>query len=385
MSETFIIKGNIVTPQEIIHRGQLVVEDGTITHVGTGQSDAVGQVLDFHDCLVTPGFIDIHVHGGGGHDVMDASLESLNHLSCFLSAGGVTSFLATTCTAPQDKILAVAETVRHAVSIGTEGAEVLGLHLEGPYINPKRRGAQSTTYIRPPSTGELEEVYRKSDGFLKIVTLAPEMDGALEAVSWLSSMGVVPSAGHTDATYEEMMTGVNAGLRHTAHLFNGMRPFHHREPGVAGAALKDNRVSVELIADCIHLHPASLRLVAAVKGIRKTALISDAIAPSGLPDGEYRFGEEKIRVEKGRCLLESGTLAGSTIRLCDAVRNSVNVAGFSLTEAVEMASSTPAKIAGVAERKGRLQPGMDADVTVLDRDFSVLLTMVKGKVVYNRR
>jgi N-acetylglucosamine-6-phosphate deacetylase len=382
--EDLVIKGTIVTPSEIITRGQVVVEDGKITQVSP-ETETSGNILDFHDCLVAPGLIDIHVHGGGGRDVMDASLEGLNHISCFLAAGGVTSFIATTYTASQEDILAAAETVREAVKRDAEGAEVLGLHLEGPYINPKRRGAQSATHIRLPSMDELREIYREAGGSLKIVTLAPEMDGALEAVSWLRSAGVVPSAGHTDATYGEMMAGVEAGLCHAAHLFNGMRPFHHRDPGVVVAALEDDRVSVELIADTLHLHPASLRLATRVKGMGRSVLVSDAIAPAGLPDGEYRFGEEMVHMENGRCLLKSGVLAGSTIRLSDAVRNMVELVGVPLNEAIWMASSAPARVAGVAERKGQLAPGMDADVTVFNRDFSVLLTMVEGKVVYERR
>lgn len=361
------------------------MEKGKITYVGPEGVEASGNVLEFPDCLVTPGFIDIHVHGGWGHDVMDASLEGFNRLSEFLASGGVTAFLPTTYTASQEDLLKVARTVKQAVEKGIGRAEPLGMHLEGPYINPLRRGAQSGAHIRQPSIDELEEIRREADGALKIVTLAPEMDGAVEAVAWLRSKGGIPSAGHTDATYCEMMAGVEAGLCHASHLFNGMRPFHHRDPGVVGAALEDGSVSVDLIADGFHLHPASIRIAVGMKGVERTALVSDAIAPAGLPDGEYRLGEEKVRVESGRCLLESGALAGSTIRLCDAVRNMVKPAGFTLTEAIEMASAAPARILGIAQSKGRLSPGMDADIVVLDLDFSVILTMVGGRVVYDRR
>ncbi len=378
-----VVRGTIVTPKEIIHKGQVVVEGGKIVDMGPWDGSSTGRILDFRDCLVAPGFIDLHIHGSGGSDVMDASLQGLNRLSGFLAAGGVTSFLATTYSAPQNDILAVAGTVRNVARKGTEGAIVLGLHLEGPYINSERRGAQSAAHIRGPSVEELDEVYRVAGDALRIVTLAPELDGALEAVAWLRSKGVVPSAGHTDATYDEMMAGVEAGFSHVAHLFNGMRAFHHREPGVVGAALEDDRVSVELIADGLHLHPAALRLAAGRKGAGKTALVSDSVAPAGLGDGEYELGGERVRVEKGRCLLGSGALAGSTIRLSDAVRNMVELAGSPVAEAVEMASTTPAEILGLAEMKGRLAPGMDADLTVLDKGFSVRLTMVGGRIVYS--
>lgn len=384
MPEATIIRGSIVTPREIVPRGQVVVEGGKITRVGPRDERISGQVLDYNDCYVAPGLIDIHVHGGGGHGVMDASPESLNGLSRFLAAGGVTGFLATTYTAPQEEIIAAAGRVRRSVNEDTEGAAVLGLHLEGPYINPRRKGAQSAANIRSPSLEELGEVYAEAGGTLKIVTLAPEIEGALEAVAWLRSKGVVPSAGHTDATYGEMMAGVEAGVRHAAHLFNGMRPFHHREPGVVGAALEDDRVSIELIADGIHLHSATLRLAAGRKGSGRTALVSDAVAPAGLPDGDYVLGGEEVHMEDGRCTLGSGALAGSTIRLSDAVRNMVVLVGLPVTEAFEMASATPARVLGLEDVKGRLEPGMDADLTVLDEGFSPLLTMVGGRTAYRR-
>ena len=382
MTETTIIRGDIVTPQELIPGGHVVVEDGKIAGVGAGEPNTSGRVLDFQGRLVAPGFVDIHVHGSGGQDVMDASPEGLDRLSLFLAAGGVTSFLATTYTAPHGRILAAVRNIRDAIEGGTEGAEVLGVHMEGPYIDPAWCGAQDRRYIRRPQTRELEDVHREAGGNLRMVTLAPEVEGALDAIEWLSARGIVPAAGHTDATYGEVMAGVDAGLRHASHLFNAMRPLHHREPGVAGAALGDGRVSVELIADGVHLHPATLGLAARLKGSGATALISDAIAPAGLPEGEYEFGGAKVTVRQGRCLLESGSLAGSAIMLCEAVGNMVGLAGFSPEDAVEMASSTPARIAGAADRKGRLAPGMDADITVLDREFSVLLTMVGGRVVY---
>ncbi len=382
MDEPIIIRGTLLTPFETIPGGTVVVEGGKIIHVGGGDAEASGRVYDFGDSFVAPGLIDLHTHGGSGFDVMDASPEALDGVARHLAAGGVTSFLSTTYSAPLDDLKAAARAVRMSMERGTRGAEVLGLHLEGPYLNPARRGAQNPAHIRPPSIEELAEIVKEAGGAVRVVTLAPEIDGALEVAAWLASVGVTASAGHTDATYEEMEAAVDAGVRHVAHLFNGMRPFHHRDPGAAGAALTDGRVTVELIADGVHLHPGALSLAAAAKGVGKTALVSDSISPAGLPDGEYLFGGLRVRLRGGRCLLESGALAGSTIRLCDAVRNMVELVGVPMAEAVEMASSTPAAIIGMADRKGRLEPGMDADLTVLDRDFSVLLTVVGGRVVH---
>lgn len=384
MKKSIMVKGVVVTPFKMIPGGVVVVEKGKISYVGpAAEFEASGRVYDFGDSFIAPGFVDLHIHGGGGFDVMDASAGAIDGVARFLAAGGVTSFLPTTCSASFEDLMAAARAVRASMEQGTTGAELLGLNMEGPYLNPTRSGAQNTAYIRPPSINEFIKIQREAGGGVRMITLAPEVDGALEMVARLGS-GVVPSAGHTDATFEEMEAAVDAGFRHVTHLFNGMRPFHHREPGAAGAALMDERVSVEVIADGVHLHPAALMLAVTVKGVGKTALVSDSIMPAGLPEGEYVFGGQGVRLRGGRCLLESGVLAGSAIRLCDAVRNMVGLVGIQLTEAVEMASSTPARIIDVADRKGCLEPGMDADLTVFDHGFSILLTMVGGKVVYKK-
>ena len=383
MPETIVIKGNVLTPREQIGGGSVVVEDGRIAEVSEGKAPQ-GRVLDFEGCYVVPGFVDIHVHGGAGEDVMDASDGGLDRLSLFLAAGGVTSFLATTNTDSQERTLKAVREIGEAAKRGTRGARLLGLHMEGPYISMERSGAQNRAHIRLPALDELGQASLEAGGSLRMVTLAPEVDGALEAVRWLASRGIVPAAGHTDATYDEARAGIEAGIRHASHLFNGMRSLHHREPGLVGAALDDERVTVELIADCYHIHPAVLRIVARLKGTARTALVSDSIAAAGLPDGDYSLGGMKVAVRHGKSLLESGTLAGSTIRLCDAVRNMVKKADVPLREAVEMASTTPSRVAGAADRKGSIAPGMDADITVLDRGLSVMLTMVEGRVVYEK-
>jgi len=383
MPETIVIKGNVLTPREQIGGGSVVVEDGRIAEVSEGKAPQ-GRVLDFEGCYVVPGFVDIHVHGGAGEDVMDASDGGLDRLSLFLAAGGVTSFLATTNTDSQERTLKAVREIGEAAKRGTKGARLLGLHMEGPYISMERSGAQNRAHIRLPALDELGQASLEAGGSLRMVTLAPEVDGALEAVRWLASRGIVPAAGHTDATYDETRAGIEAGIRHASHLFNGMRSLHHREPGLVGAALDDERVTVELIADCYHIHPAVLRIVARLKGTARTALVSDSIAAAGLPDGDYSLGGMKVAVRHGKSLLESGTLAGSTIRLCDAVRNMVKKADVPLREAVEMASTTPSRVAGAADRKGSIAPGMDADITVLDRGLSVMLTMVEGRVIYEK-
>jgi len=382
MSEMVVVKGTIVTPTEMIPQGEVVVEKGKITYVGP-EADHTGKVYDFKG-FVSPGFIDLHVHGGLGFDVMDASLQSLDGLSRYLAAGGTTSFLPTTYSAPFEDLLLSVRTVREAAGKQMQGSKVLGIHFEGPYINPERRGAHSAAHIRPPSIDELLELEQEAGGSSMMVTLAPEVESALETAEKLRSRGVTLSAGHTDATYEEMEHAVGAGFTHITHLFNAMRPFHHRDPGVVGAALTDERLAVELIADGLHLHPTSLRLTALVKGAEKTVLVSDSAMPAGLRDGEYLLGDEKVYLKGDRCSLESGGLAGSTIRLCDAVQSMVELGGFPITRAVEMASLSPARVLDFANRKGCLKPGWDADLTVFDQKFTVLFTMVEGRIVHMR-
>ena len=376
------IRGTVITPSEEIADGLVTIEDGKISHVGGWTEDRCERILDFSGYYVAPGLVDIHVHGGGGHSAMDP--EGIGGLSEFLARGGVTSYLPTTHTAPHEKIMKAAEAIGRGIRGGISGATPLGIHMEGPYISPEMCGAQNPNHVRLPDIGEIAEVYEASGGNLRVVTLAPEMEGGLDTIRWLASKRVVPAAGHTEATHDEMVDAIDAGLSHASHLFNRMRPFHHRNPGAAGAALADDRVTVELVADGFHLHPATLRIASRLKGPGKTALVSDSIPPTGLPEGEYDFGGLRVTVSGGRSLLESGRLAGSTITLGDAVRNMVRLAGASLLEAVEMASTTPARIAGASGCKGRLAQGMDADITILDGDLSPALTMVRGEIVYRR-
>jgi N-acetylglucosamine-6-phosphate deacetylase len=376
------IRGTVITPNEEIADGLVTIEAGKISQVGRWAEDRCERLLDFRGFYVAPGLVDIHVHGGGGHGAMDP--EGIGGLSEFLARDGVTSYLPTTHTAPHELIVEAAKAIGRGVRGGVSGAIPLGIHMEGPHISPEMCGAQNADHVRPSDIDEIAEVIEASGGNLKIVTLAPEMEGGLDAIRWLASKGVVPAAGHTDATHDEMVAAIDAGLSHASHLFNRMRPFHHRNPGAAGAALADDRVTVELVADGFHLHPATLRIASRLKGPGKTVLVSDSIPPTGLPEGKYDFGGLRITVSGGRSLLESGRLAGSTITLGDAVRNMVRLAGSSVQEAVEMASTTPARIAGVSKSKGRLAPGMDADITILDEDLSPALTMVGGEIVYRR-
>jgi N-acetylglucosamine-6-phosphate deacetylase len=379
--KAYALRGTLVTPFEMISYGQLEVKDGAIAYVGSERSYS-GEVLDYKDDLVCPGFIDIHVHGGTGVDVMDSDPEALSRLSAYLAAGGVTGFLATTHTVPLEDLEAALHRVEAAQKMRACGAQILGAHVEGPFINREKKGAQDGGQVRQVTEHELDAIYRASGGTIKIMTLAPEIKDALRAADWLVERGVVAAMGHTHATYEEALQAFDRGFTHLSHFYNGMRSFHHREPGVVGAGLMDGRVTLELVADGVHVHPAALRLALLAKGPARIALVSDSVKPAGLPDGEHNFGG-KVFLIRGRSItLEDGVIAGSGIRLNEAVKIMVEEAGSTLTEAIRMASTTPAKILRLTPHKGELTEGSDADITVLNLSYRVLRTIVGGETVY---
>lgn len=375
------MRGTVVTPFELISHGQVEIAGGKVVYAGP-RKHPYGDVRDQGDDLICPGLIDVHVHGGAGYDAMDQAPEAMEGISGYLAEGGVTGFLATTQTAPRGELLESVRRLVGAADAGLGGARLLGLHLEGPYLSEGKRGAQHGDHIRVPDTEELKVLHGAAGAWMKIMTLAPETPGALDVISWLADNGVVASAGHTDADYETALEAFGHGLSHISHLYNGMRGLHHREPGILGAALTDGRVSVELIADGLHVHPAALRLAALCKGPAKTVLVSDSIKPAGLPEGEYTYGGRRLILRDGLVWLSDGVIAGSSIRLNDAVRVMVEEAGFSVTEAVQMASNTPARVLRLTPGKGRLAEGSDADIAVMDWRFNVKETIVGGETVY---
>ena len=378
---SYTIKGVLVTPFELISAGQIEVTDGVISYAGPKRA-AAGHIIDHTADLVCPGFIDLHVHGGAGADTMDSDPKALNRLSTYLAAGGVTGFLATTHTAPKEELIEALCRVEAAQRMGTPGAQILGAHVEGPFISEERKGAQDGGHVRQATEMELDALYTASGATMKIMTLAPETGGALTAAEWLVERGVVAAAGHTDASYEEALRAFDHGVSHLSHFYNGMRGLHHREPGVIGAGLTDGRVNLELVADGVHVHPAALRLALLAKGPAKIALVSDSVKPGGLPDGEYSLGGRAVHVKGRSITLRCGVIAGSGIRLNDAIATMVEKAGVALTEAVQMASNTPARILKLTPRKGRLEEGADADITVIDWRYRVLRTIVGGETVY---
>jgi N-acetylglucosamine-6-phosphate deacetylase len=382
---TILLGGSLVTPDDILEEHGLIIEEGTILALlPEAEIDARpgDHVIDAGGLWVAPGLIDLHIHGCNGADTMDADPQALVVMSRFLASHGVTSFLPSTISAGREATEA-AITAFHRYRADGQGALPLGLHLEGPYLNPRFNGAQPAPVLRPPDAAEY--TYWLEDGAVKRITLAPELDGALALIRTGREKGVYFAAGHTDASYEVMLASVEAGLTQTAHTFNAMSPLHHREPGTVGAALSDERIFAEIIVDGVHIHPAVVRLAVKAKGTARVLLVSDAMRATGLPDGEYDLGGQPIQVQGGVALTQSGRLAGSTLTLDAALRNVMQFTGLSFPEALRMATRSPAEAMGWEGKKGVLRPGTDADVTLFDGEFAVRMTIVGGRVVFSAR
>ena len=386
MERVFISGGTLITPARLHRDCLLVIEDGQIVEIEPGKHiPAAGKNekrVTANGCWVAPGLIDLHVHGGAGYDVMDASPEALQAMSIFFAKHGVTSFLGTTLSSSAAALAKAISSVEQFK--GREnGAACLGVHLEGPYFSPDRAGAQPLEHLRLPERREYSHWLESK--IVKRITLAPELPGSLELIKEGVSRGIRFAAGHTRAAYEQMLAAVDLGLNQAAHTFNGMDSLHHHEPGVVGAVLDDERIYAEAIADGIHLHPVIIRLIIRAKGCDKVMLVTDAMRAAGLPDGIYDLGGQDIHVHEAVSRTASGGLAGSTLTLDCALRNMLKFGGISLKHAVTMAARVPAEAMGWQEKKGAIQVGADADLILLDAGLQVRATFVKGNLVFDQR
>ncbi|MCD6488090.1 MAG: N-acetylglucosamine-6-phosphate deacetylase [Desulfurococcales archaeon] len=381
----------IYTPFETIRHGYIVIHNGFIKEIGyepyTGNKTGFEEI-NLENMIVGPGLIDTHIHGLHGYDTMDSSKESFMQMSKILPRYGVTAFIPSTVTGPHEKLLAVSRAFKEAFEEWKPllGARLIGLHLEGPYINPVKAGAQNKEFIRNPSVKEFDEYYKTAGGAIKEITVAPEIPGALNFIRYVSAKKVVVQIGHTNATYRETINGIIAGASKATHLFNGMRGIHHREPGVVVALMQSKSVYLEIITDFIHVSPEMIKFVIDYAKPDRVMLVTDAISATGLPDGEYELGGLRIVVEKGVSrLVDTGGLAGSTLTMDKALRNIVSL-GFSLNTAFEMASITPAKAIGIKEelKIGSVKPGYRADLVILDKNLEVVATIIEGYVVYSK-
>lgn len=377
--ESIVIYGDIITPFNKITDGAIHVRDGKIIDIGDKEDikprDA--KILDFSGYYIVPGFIDIHVHGCEGANAFDGSIESLKSMAINLARHGVTSFLPTGATLPEEQLIKIASSVAKLINSDYDGAEIIGLNLEGPFVNPEKKGAMIIGFMRKPTIKEVESLYKASDGNLRIMTIAPELDGSLQVIKWLSNHSIIPSLGHTNATYEEAIKAFDSGAMMTSHLFNAMRQMHHRDPGVIVASLEREEVFVELIADGIHIDPSVVELVIKLKGFDKVIIVSDATPLAGLPDGEYTFpGFPKITIKNMKAYLPDGTLAGSTLTLDNALKNLVKW-GIPIDKTLRMLSTNPARLLGL--RKGVIKPGYDSDLAILNQNLEVEAVMIGGK------
>jgi N-acetylglucosamine-6-phosphate deacetylase len=392
-----LVAGKLYTPEEIAGPVAVVLEGKKIRDIWRDTDGAAARhriieqcpgssvaVIDLATCCLAPGYIDLHIHGFQGHDVTTGSQEDIAAIARQLPQTGVTAFIPTIATIDQAETSMQVQRAADIVQnqLHTLAAEMLGLRLEGPFISRAKKGAQYEPGIRKPDPIEMEELASAGLGKIRIVDFAPEEDETGQFLATLVRLGIVASIGHTAASYEQAMRAIDEGALHSTHLYNAMSALEHRSPGVAGAVLTDSRVTTEIIADGIHIHPAMLKLAVEARGPYDVALVTDAIAPAGLPDGDYEFVGRKVIVRKGAVRLASGSLAGSTLTLDRAVRNMVKLVGLSWSDAIRMATSTPARIIGVADHKGRVVPGADADLVALDNQGFVQRTWTCGSLTY---
>jgi N-acetylglucosamine-6-phosphate deacetylase len=386
----------LLTPIDAIDRPFMLVERGRFLEVSAlihGQPPAGVSVSDLGEGVIVPGYVDLHIHGGAGYDVMDNDAEALPAVERLLARNGVTSYFPTTVTAPIDATLRALDRLADSIErrepvnepphselpSNKEGwgrARPLGIHLEGPFISHARRGVHPPEDLLAPTLNRFEQFWQAARGRIRMMTIAPELDGALEVITEATRRGVCVSLGHSDAAFDEAERGIAAGARHATHTFNAMRPLDHRSPGILGTVLTDHRVSVDIIADGIHLDRAIVKLVAEAKRRDQLVLITDAISATGMPEGRYRLGSLNVDVRDGKCTVE-GKLAGSVLTMERAVRNLVRFAEWGLPHAVAAASQNPAQVARIAD-KGVLAAGADADFLVLSPEAEVLRTFIGG-------
>jgi len=384
--KTCITAARLFTPTEVIESPVVVIEDGSIQSLGQRSSlevPAGAQHLDFPDLVIAPGFIDIHVHGGAGHDVMQDDPSGRVAFEKAMARHGVTSYLPTTVTAPMDRILGAVDRLGNIISAEDAdhahvGARPLGIHLEGPFISAAKCGVHPPEYLIEPTIDLFERILDASGDTLKMMTIAPELSGAAQVIGHARERGVYSSIGHSNATFEEARKGIAAGAVSATHTFNAMRGLDHREPGIVGAVLSDDRLMADIIADGVHVAPAVVGVFLKSKGVERAVLITDAISATGMPDGTYQLGPFQVQVYGDRAEFE-GRLAGSVLTLDRAVRNAMSFADLTLQQSVMIASRNPAQLIG-ADGKGELTVGSDADLVLLSAKGEAVHTMVGGQM-----
>jgi N-acetylglucosamine-6-phosphate deacetylase len=381
-SSLLFTNAELMIPGAQIQRGWLLTQDAQIAALGWGDAPANldAEKIDAAGKILLPGFIDVHVHGGAGSEAMDGTREALVTMAQFYAQHGVTSFLATTWTEARAVIQRALEAIAAAQGHQPNGATILGAHIEGPYLNPERCGAQSTTQIRRAVRDEVLAFL--NTGCVRLIALAPEYTENHWLIQECVRRGITVSAAHTAATYEQMRAAVEMGVSQTTHTGNAMTGLHHREPGTLGAALTLRQLNCELIADNIHIHPAVQDVIYRCKGADRVILITDAVRGAGMPDGDYSIDDRTVTIKDGIVRLPDGTLAGSTLTMEHSLRNFLAATGELLAKVWQTSSLNAARAIGVSARKGSIEQGKDADLVLVDSDINVLMTVAEGRIVY---
>lgn len=367
-----------------VKEGSVLIKGNKIIKINPEKEEQQNEeVIDANGLYLSPGFIDIHIHGAGGYDTMDGSYEALNNISKTIAKFGTTSFLPTTMTCSIEDIRKALEAIAEAKEKGTDGANILGVHLEGPFINIEMMGAQNPKYIQVPSSETFKTITNNYEQLINCVTLAPEVEGADELIKYLKNLNINISLGHSKATYNEAIKGIELGICHSTHLFNAMTGLHHREPGIIGAVF-DSNVTTEIICDGIHVVYPSIRIALKQKGTDKTILITDAMMACGMQDGNYSLGGQKVVLKNESVRLESGVLAGSILTLDKAVKNLHKNTNYQLYEIVKMATYNAARHCKAEKQKGKIEAGYDADLILFDEDINIHKVIIQGRAIkYN--
>ncbi|MGE5410634.1 MAG: N-acetylglucosamine-6-phosphate deacetylase [Clostridiales bacterium] len=382
-----LIGGKIVTPFRIIEKGTIVIEDGKIYELGKSTDVKIpnhSEVIDISDRLIAPGFVDLLVHGGLGYGFTDGTYEGFEKISNYFLEHGSTTMLASLYAKPEEELLNNIRNLADYIFSNPE-SNIKGIHMEGPYLNKEFKGAMNEEFLWTPTVESWRKMWGASRGLIKLMTIAPELPGAIEVMRAAANDGVVLSIGHSMASYPEIELAIDNGAAHVTHMFNAMKPLHHRQPGVALGALLRDELKIELIADTYHVHPAVMEFLLKVKKASGIILITDSIKPGGMHEGEeFEFASQKVRMKGGKAMLDNGTIAGSSLTLNKAVKNMIEHAGAKVTEAIRMASLNGAKVLNIENSKGILAAGKDADLVILDEDYEVDMTILKGKIRYQK-
>jgi N-acetylglucosamine-6-phosphate deacetylase len=375
----------VITPETEIADSTVIFAEGRILHAGVGPPPDDVPAWDLRGFTIAPGFIDLHTHGGGGFSLAEGDPEQIRGYSRWAANSGVTGFLVTLLPDRRRRLVKHMESAAGGCEGATGGARPLGINLEGPFLSPLRCGALDPNVLRPADVAELREHLLAARGLFRIMTIAPELPGAPAVIAEAIGSGVTVALGHSDATYDEAMRAFALGVRHVTHCFNAMRPFHQRKPGCLAAALLADDVTAELIADGVHVNPAAMEMLLRLKGVDRTVLVTDAILLAGMGDGAFELQGARVEVKEGVARRDDGQFAGSTATMDAMVRNAARWLPVNEAEAIRMATLNPATVIGVADRKGRIAPGYDADLVVLSPDLRVEMTFVAGELVYERQ